>query len=215
LHATRAGAGLATTDERRCLIERFQREGQWTLAHQLWVNSLPPGQRERAGKVFNGDFEAPLSNVGFDWLIPQQDSVDVFLDSTEGMGGQRALNITFINKRFSGPPVFQYLMLGPGRYRFEGRGRTDLETWLGLQWGIYCRDATGRESRQLALSERFIGAVDWIDFRRDFEVPKDCPVQILRLELAAPKRDASVLGNVAVRLRGRIWFDDLRVNAIE
>lgn len=215
LYLARAGAGMATANEQRCVIERLQREGQWKLAYQVWVNSLPSDQRERAGRVFNGDFEVPLSNIGFDWLIPQQDGVDVFLEPTEGMGGQRALNITFINKRFSGPPIYQYLLLGPGRYRFEGRGRTDLETWLGLQWGIYCRDSAGQESRQLAFSERFIGAVDWTDFRRDFEVPKDCPIQVLRLELAAPKRDASVLGNVAVRLRGRMWFDDLRVSAID
>ena len=215
LYRSRAGAGLATVDERRCVIERMQRDDQWKWARQVWLDGLPPGQRERAGLVFNGDFEAPLSNTGFDWLAPAQDGVDVGTEPTDGMSGQRALNITFVNKRFSGPPIYQYLMLNPGRYRFEGRGRTDLETWLGLQWGIYCRDASGREPRQLAYSDRFVGAVDWIDFRRDFDVPKDCPVQILRLELANPRRDANALGNVAVRLRGRLWFDDLRVRAVD
>ena len=211
VYAMRVQAAVATVDEQRCIIGRLQRDGQWATAYQLWLNGLPVDQRQRVGAVFNGDFELPLSNVGFDWLVPTQDGIEVTRQPIDGATGQRALNVTFVNKRYSEPPVYQYLMLNPGTYRFEGRGRTDLESWLGLQWGVYCNDAPGREPRQLAHSDRFVGSVDWRDFRQDFAVPKDCPVQLLRLELANPKRDANTAGAVVVRLKGRVWFDALRV----
>ena len=86
--------------------------------------------------------------------------------------------------------MYQYLMLVPGRYRLEGRARSDLDAWLGLQWGLYCQERSGRETRQLAHSDRFVGSTRWRDFRQDFAVPADCPVQLLRLELANPKQGA-------------------------
>ncbi len=214
--AVRAAAGTAVVDERRCLIGRLQREKRWAQAYQVWLNSLPADQRQRVGYVFNGGFEAPISNVGFDWLTPAQDAITVEAQPVDGATGRRALRVEFFNKRWTGPPAQQYLMLFPGRYRFEGRGRADgLETWLGVQWGLYCLSEAGNESRQLARSDRFLGSTQWEDFHEDFAVPKDCPVQVLRLELANPRRDATSPGNVAARLRGTLWFDDFRVRSLD
>jgi len=213
--AARAQAGVATADERRLIIERMERDGRWADARQIWFDSLPADQRRRATLLFNGSFEFPLSNLGFDWLVPAQEGVEVTRQAIDGMTGQRALNVTFVNKRYSEPPLFQYLMLQPGAYRFEGQGRTDLESWLGLQWGIYCgQGAAERELRQLTRTDRFIGSMDWRDFRHDFVVPGDCPVQVLRLELANPRRDATTPGAAIVRLKGRVWFDALDVQPL-
>ena len=42
-------------------------------------------------------------------------------------------------------------MLVPGKYRFEGRGRADgLDTWIGVQWGLYCLPDEGKAERHLA-----------------------------------------------------------------
>ncbi len=213
--AVRVEAANATADERRCLIERLQRNGLWTGAHQLWLNGLPVEQRQRVGHIFNGDFELPLTDLGFDWRVVAQDAVIVATEPSEGMTGKHALSINFVNTRYLAPPVYQYLMLHPGRYVLEGRGRTDLESRLGLQWGLYCQDASGQEPRELARSGRFGGAEDWRSFRQDFAVPTDCPVQLLRVELANPKRDSPVSGAVAARLIGRVWFDDLRVRVLD
>ena len=131
------------------------------------------------------------------------------------MAGMRALQVAFANKRFVEPPVYQYLVLYPGRYRFDARARSNLDTWLGLQWGAYCLDAGGRAPRQLFHTERVVGHVNWHDLRADFIVPKDCPAQSLRLELANPRSEANVPGSVAVRLNGSLWFDDLRVRLLD
>lgn len=212
LFAVRTEGKLVTADERRCLVARLQGEGRWDTAYQLWLNSLPRDQQQRIGYVFNGGFELPLSNLGFDWLTPEQDGVKVEADTTEGVTGRRALRATFVQKRYAGPPVYQYTMLYPGNYRLEGRARSDaLDSWLGLQWGLYCQDAPGREPRQLARSDSYLGSSEWTDFHQDFVVPRNCPVQILRLELANPRRDAPTPGTAPIRLRGSIWFDDLRI----
>ncbi len=214
--AVRAAAGLVGADERRCLIGRLQRENRWAHAYQAWLNSLPPEQRQRIGYVFNGRFEWRLSDVGFDWTIPAQQGVDVQALPTEGAAGRRALKVEFANKSWEGPPVQQYLMLFPGRYRFEGRARADaLQTWLGVQWGLYCLAGNGRGPRQLARSGRLLGSSGWEAIREDFAVPRDCPVQVLRLELANPRRDADTPGNVTARLRGAVWFDDLAVRSLD
>jgi hypothetical protein len=111
--------------------------------------------------------------------------------------------------------VYQYLLLVPGRYQLEGRVRSDLDAWLGLQWGLYCQEGSGREARQLAHSEPFAGSTRWRDFRQDFAVPANCPAQLLRLELANPKQGANAPGSVAIRLKGKVWFDDIRVRIVD
>lgn len=214
--AARVAAGKVTADERRCLVGRLQREGRWVRAHQAWLNSLPGEQRQRVGHVFNGDFEAPISNLGFDWTIARRDGVAVEVLPTGSANGHRALRVDFVNARWSGPPVQQTLMLAPGRYRFEGRGRADrLDTWLGVQWGLYCLDSAGQAARQLARTGRFRGASTWESWEVPVAVPKDCPVQVLRLELANPRSDADVPGSVAARLQGVVWFDDFRIRGLD
>ena len=215
IFATRATAGTVSIGERRCLIDRLQREKRWASAYQAWLNSLPAEQRQRVGYVFNGRFELPISNLGFDWTLPAPEGVNVDAQPVAGATGRRALRVEFVNMRWGGPPVRQYLMLFPGRYRFEGRGRADgLETWLGVQWGLYCLAESGTEL-QLARSDRFLGSTEWEEWREDFTVPGDCPVQVLRLELANPRRDADTPGDVAARLRGTVWFDDFRVRSLD
>ena len=215
VYAMRESTGLAMQEERECVVRRLQRDRQWIDAYQVWLSGLPPEQRQRIGYVFDGGFEFPLANHGFGWLAPPQDGVVVSAEAKEGMAGMRALKVAFANKRFVGPPVYQYLVLYPGRYRFEARARTKLESWLGLQWSAYCLDAAGRVPRQLFHTERLVGTVDWHGLRADFIVPKDCPAQTLRLELANPRSEANVPGSVAVRLNGSLWFDDLRVRFLD
>jgi len=172
-------------------------------------------RQQRIGYIFDGGFEYPLASRGFGWLAPVQVGVAVSTEAKDGMTGKRALQVAFANKRFSEPPVYQYLMLVPGRYRFDARARTDLESWLGLQWGVYCQDAPGRAPRQLFHTDRLVGLVDWHILHAEFVVPKDCPAQLLRLELANPRSDASSPGTVAVRLNGRLWFDDMKVRVLD
>ena len=46
-------------------------------------------------------------------------------------------------------------------------------------------------------------------------VPRACPAQMLRLELGNPDREADTPGNVPARLRGTLWYDDIKVSRID
>jgi len=214
--AVRAAAASASVGERACMIERLERENRWSEAYQSWINSLPGEQRRRIPYVFNGDFDLPISNIGFDWIIAPQDGVNVDAQSIQGSRGRRALRIEFVRKRWARSPVQQTLMLFPGKYRLEGRGRADgLDTWLGVQWGLRCVTGYNQTSQLLATSERFRGTSDWVAFHDDFTVGPDCPVQVLRLELADPRPGAAPTENVVTRINGNVWFDDFRVRSLD
>jgi len=215
-YLVRTGAALATEPEQRCLIARLQRERDWSGAYRLWLASLPAAERPSQPGVFNGDFERPLSGIGFDWIVPGQPGIAVETSPARGANGRYALDVQFVDKRWASWPLYQYLLLSPGRHRLEGRARPDgLETWLGLQWAVYCVDAAGKDIRQLAHTESFQGRSEWRDFQAEVAVPRDCPLQILRLELANPDATARTAGSAPVRLNGRIAFDDLRIVATE
>ena len=71
------------------------------------------------------------------------------------------------------------------------------------------------QGRLSAMVEGKIQAFPWDEWREEFLVPADCPVQLLRLELANPRRDAVTPGDVAARLDGAVWFDDFRVRRLD
>jgi hypothetical protein len=195
------------------MVERLQRDGRWTYAYQLWLNGLPLDRRQRVGYVYNGDFEYPLTNLGFDWRVPEQDGVAISTSAGDGASGLRALDLNFAGKLPGGPPVFQFMVLYPGHYRLEGRGKTDIDSRLALQWALYCHGE--RAPRQLVRSGGLAGRTEWREFGAEFVVPTDCPVQMLRLELADPNSDAKVPGSVAARVKGTARFGALRVRIVD
>ena len=212
----RTRAGNAGATERRCVIDRLQQDGLWPQAYQAWLNGLPAADRGRVGYLYNGDFERPLTDTGFDWRLVRQEGLLVDVQDAAGAGGRHALRVEFANKRWNESPVLQNLLLAPGRYRFEGRGRTErLGSWLGVQWGVYCRSGRGASPRQLARAGPFLATSGWDAWQVEFSVPADCPVQVVRLELANPRRDAATPGDVAARLDGSVWFDDLRIRGLD
>ena len=79
----------------------------------------------------------------------------------DGVTGKRGLNVTFSNQRYAGPPVYQYLLLAPGRYLLEGRARTEPRGVARIAMGsllpgrIRTRDAAARAERTL----RRVGAL--------------------------------------------------------
>jgi len=207
----RLQAAVLADDERRCVVARLQRDGRWSDAHQLW-RATAPGENQDRGGVYNGGFELPMSNLGFDWILPVRDGVTAGAQPVEGAIGKRALQVAFAGKRPDGPPVYQQLMLGPGAYRLALRGRADgMDSAYGAQWGMYCVAPPSREPQLLMRGDRLIGSFGWMDFRYDFKVPNDCPVQALRLESAYPRHDAAMAGSGAAPLRGTLYFDEISV----
>ena len=187
---------------------------RWAGARRLWLDTLPTEQRAHASNLFNGNFEWPLSNLGFDWIVQRQDSAIAQIDTARG---KRALHVTFANTRYAGaaaPPV-------PDARPRPLPARRAVSARTGSTRGSDCNGASiagrraVRRSGSSAKTEPLAGSRAWMDFEREFTVPANCTVQVLRLELANPRRDAETPGNVVARLHGSLWYQDLKITALD
>ena len=197
-----AGPNRTPPQALRAYLERLQREGLWVEAYIAWLNSLGKDKLRAIGNLYNGDFEDPLSNIGFDWVVTPASQVVIETAGTYGTTGHKALRILFRGPRIQFRNLHQHMMLDPGNYTLRGKVRPEsLETPQGIRWAIYCPG----QAEPLAASEPFRGTDHWRHFTVRFEVPaKGCIVQTIRLEL---------MGRAALdfEARGVVWFDDLAV----
>jgi len=185
------------------VLRRLQQDGFWLDSRLAWMDSLPDEQLDGMGNVFNGGFEYPISDVGFDWIRARAGHILVESAPTFGMTGNAALHVLFRGPRVQFRHLSQWLMLAPGDYLLKGRVRVDgLEAEPGVMWTIAC---LGKRETRIGQSAHFKGRGPWRGFEAGFAVPEaDCPAQVLRLQLD---------GRVALdfEAKGSIWFDDLAV----
>jgi len=195
-----------SAEERAAYVSRLQRDQRIDEAYVVWVSGLSAREREELGLLFNGSFELPLSQQGFGWRSLRNDHAIVRQLTTAGTSGNQALRIQFRahDERFR--HLVQPLFLDPGSYQLTGRVRSDsFESKGGLRWEIRCLAPT---SGMLASGARVPEMREWQDFELDFEVPESCTYQQVRLMSAGRLP-------FELKLRGDIWFDDLRIIRIQ
>lgn len=192
--------------EQRAYLERLWRDARWPEAYQAWQKGLNEQQTQALDRIYNGSFELPLTEGGFDWRIASPRGARVETAHTYGARGEKALHVIFDGQRVRFRHVQQYLLLEPGPYRLQGQVRPDsLRTERGLRWTLRCV----AEGPLLAESERFLGSDHWRIFTVDFTVPESaCPAQVLRLELDGR-------AELDFQVQGEIWFDDLAVTPLQ
>ncbi len=202
----KSGADV-TLVERKFYFQRLMKDRQWAEAYIAWLNSLPADRIQGAGLLFNGGFEYPLSNAGFDWHSIKLDGALVETAPTYGIGGERALHLVFKDNAANFKHLFQPLLLSPGAYRISGNVRLDsFRAQKGVRWQLNCENAN---KTLLGESELFLGLDQWRAFNFDVEVPeKECPAQRLRLVLQGQKRKSSAL-------QGEVWFDDMSISRVK
>jgi hypothetical protein len=204
----RSATGQGGGAEAACAIDRLKAAGRWQQAYQLWLNTLPRERLKHVGFVFNGSFEFPPTDRGFDWILqprPEREAghaAQVF--QVPGASGKRALRVTYNGRRQAGVPVTQFLSLAPGRYELSGMGRPDgIKSARGIHWTLRCVESN-KPQAVIATSERFLGSSEWRRFAMEVRVPESCPGQVLQLE---PVADDGALAFVS----GAAWFDDLEL----
>ena len=199
----RAAGDSLTEDEQLAYQNRLLRDGFAVEAYLAWLNTLEPAARKQLGLLFNGGFELPLSNAGFDWRTRPHKQLDIRPLRTLGTSGAASLMVRFngFDERFN--HLSQVLLLQPGPYRLSGAARVDdLKTHGGVRWQVRCR---GTGNKILGESQVFLGAAEWGEFSFDFEVPgSDCNTQELRLVSAGTH-------NFELAIDGVLWFDNLRI----
>ena len=201
--AVRAASGHG--DRRRAHVrDRSARSARSAgpSAYQVWLNSLPLEQQAaRSATCSTATSRRRFPMSASTGSSPQQDGVNVEAQPIEGARGRRALRIEFVRKRWSGDagaavPDARSRQVPVRGSRPRRRARHLARRAMGPL--LPAPDA-GNGGRQLARSDRFRGTSEWVDFHEDFAVPKDCPVQLLRLELANPRRDADDAGRMLPR----------------
>jgi hypothetical protein len=200
----RAGPGGLTVQETGWWIARLAHDGQWGVAYLTWVQSLDPEASVRIGNVYNGGFELPPSQTGFDWQFRDVPGARISRAEAVGAGEKLALRVEFEDRRVPFANVRQLLALAPGDYRFRGRVRLDdLRTERGLVWTLTCAN----NKTKLGESEAFSGRRDWREFETEFSVPAErCGGQWLTLRLPSRIPAEQRIGGVA-------WFDDLAIKS--
>ena len=185
------------------VLKRLQGEGLWLNARLAWMDSLKDEQLQVMGNLFNGSFEQPISDIGFDWIRQPAGYILVERALTNAVDGRYALSVHFRGPRVQYRHLSQTIMLPPGRYNLRGHVRPeDFQAEYGLQWTISC---SGAQKRQIGQTESFLGSSAWRSFTVPFTVPAtDCPAQVVRLHLD---------GRVALDFdaRGTVWFDAMTV----
>lgn len=194
---------LPSVDEERAYLDRLWKESRWLEAYLAWLGGLDERQTRVLGNLYNGNFEAPVTHLGFDWRMQAPRGAVIEAVETYGTRGGKALHVSFNGERVRFQHVSQYLFLDVGRYRLQGRERPDgLKAERGVRWRVRCVGGVGA---LLAESEPFMGSDEWRNFVVDFTVPdQECPAQLLRLEL-----DGRV--ELDFEAQGSVWFDDLAI----
>ena len=200
---TRNGA-LPTVAEQQIYLARLWKEQRWLEAYLVWLSGLDERRQSGLGHLYNGSFDLPITNAGFDWRATSPRGAIVETIETYNTRGGKALHVSFNGERVRFQHLYQYLYLEPGHYQLQGRVRVDsLRAERGLRWRLRCADA---KIPLLAESEPFVGSDDWRTFKTGFTVPdQDCPLQLLRLEL-----DGRV--ELEFEAQGDVWFDDLSIS---
>lgn len=185
-------------------IAYLLRQGRWGEAYGRWAGTLDL----KGGVlplVYNGGFEQPVSNRGFDWRLTRIPGVSVEFVPDRSAAGLTA------HAAFRGRPVAQVnleqpLLLGPGRYRFSARVRADaLRSERGLEWSLACLG----QGESLATSEPLQGSFGWRSVTMDVVVPgAGCAGQWLRLRNPVPA------GSIQ-QVSGDLWFDDVVIQFLD
>lgn len=189
-------------------IGKLIADGATEAAYSLWLNSLSEAQLERAGNIYNGDFEMKLGELGpFDWVVTPAKNVVVRTVRNGTAERGSVLEVSFAASETKYRHIYQRLMLPPGRYTLKGSYRaSNLDNDRGLVWRIYC---VARAPQRLEETSKMKGTQDWSPFQMSFSIPDiDCPSQLLRLELDARAK-------LDMRVRGVLRFDDLRIDRQE
>lgn len=202
LSALRREGGLDATEFEEWLAYLI-RQGRWGEAYGRWASTLDL-QGKSLPLVYNGDFEQPVSNRGFDWRLTRIPGVSLDFVPDRSARGLTA------HAAFRGRPVAQVnleqlLLLGPGRYRFTAKVRAEaLRSERGLEWTITCMG----QPEPLATSEPFNGTFNWRSVVMEVNVPvTDCHGQSLRLRNPVPA------GSIQ-QVSGDLWFDDVAVQSL-
>lgn len=190
--------GSLPEETRRAYMQALKAGGYWVDAYGLWLAS----QRREVPLLYNGGFERPFEQGGFDWEftpVTRSRAGVIFGQHAVARRGM-VLQLEFTGRMFSSPVLRQYIFAPPGTYRLRGDYTVSkMRSEAGLAWNVLCT-AVGKSAGTRPAILQDTGGV-WRTLELDFTIPEDCgPVASLQLEPAAAYE-------ARTGIKGKVEFD--------
>jgi len=179
--------------------------GAMSDALALWDDFVKkfydPKNDQTGGILWNGDFELPIENGGFDWKIGKADGVRIHRDKDIKWTGFASLSVNFSGNTNPGIAIVQQIVpVHPGqKYKLSGHIRTEK---ISTQNGIVL-EASGYLCDPFAKkTEPVIGTTLWKKVDLEFATPQKCKAVFI-----AVKRERS--DKFDNKISGDAWIDSL------
>lgn len=157
--------------------------------------------------IWNGDFELPAENGGFDWRLGHAEGVKVFIDRGVRLTGNASLRASFDGR--SNPDIYIAKQIVPvepkSLYRIKVSIRTEKITTLN---GVFL-DVSGYRCPNLTVrTEPVTGTTNlWKDILAEFAIPKDC----MAVWLGIRREKSDKFDN---RISGNVWIDSVSMTQV-
>jgi len=174
---------------------------QTSALREAWVATIAsnPGMSEpEPGElVTNGGFEDRLVTAGLDWTFDDASGNGYAIDTTEFRSGLRSLRADFNNEKDAGNRFRQIVPVQPGQaYELSIAAKSeDVLSASGPR--ILVTDAYSGE--QLGTTDELLGSTSWRKLQIRFTTPPETALVRIALARTSP----------SLRIRGRIWIDDV------
>jgi hypothetical protein len=165
------------------------------------------GSRPAGEFLWNGNFELPIENGGFDWRVGKVEGVRIFRDTDIKWLGDASLSVHFDGQTNPGVTIAQQIVpVEPGkRYKLTGYVKTEtLTTRNGIVLGVSALpcDPFGMKT------EPVTGTTMWKKVELEFTVPPVC--KSVRVTVVREKSDM-----FDGKISGDAWIDALSMTALK
>lgn len=164
------------------------------------------GEDRSRSLVWNSGFEHDPLNGGFDWVLGTTDGVELFLDDSVHMMGNRSLGVTFNGGTNPGITIARQIVpVQRGQtYTLKGYIKTDS---LSTQNGIFISAEGYRCDGLFKKSDVITGTTFWKAVSLQFDAPQDCGAVSINI-----KRDRS--DKLDNKIAGSAWIDDISLTTL-
>ena len=178
--------------------------GEMTEARTLWddfVGKFGIGVTGKPFVIWNGDFEMPVENGGFDWRVGKADGVKVFIDKDIRRTGYTSLSANFDGKHNPGVYLAEQIVpveSGKG-YKVIGYIKTENVTTKN---GVFL-DVTGYRCDPFTKrTDSVTGTNLWKDMEVEFTVPGNC--KVIKIGIGREKSE-----KFDSKISGDVWIDSI------
>ncbi len=191
-------------------VEELLRYRRYHAAAEVWTYLRRTGVvagNPASNLVYNGGFEQPPLNDGFDWHLQPQTYLNVDIADPHARSGERALRLDFtVPDNADYEPAYQFVSVAPGQaYLLSAWARAEHIT---SDSGPRLRVEDPQCPACLSLaSEGTVGTQGWRRLEAQFTTP--LTAEMIRLSLWRPRSRS-----FPMEISGQFWLDDVSLHPI-